>query len=147
MTVPYTLTSFIVALLAAGTIFFLVRRNLVHASYAIWWIGAGVVIALAGAFPRALDWIGVTLGVSYPPTLFLTLAALALAVRLLLADISRTRMEMHLRRMALKQARLAHRVIKLEKMLAGKDVKTVPLPYNNEAKGEPQSPPQDPLAP
>lgn len=145
MTVPYTLTTCIVALLAAGTIFYLVRRNLVHASYAIWWIGAGVVIALAGAFPRALDWIGVTLGVSYPPTLFLTLAALALAVRLLLADISRTKMEMHLRRMALKQARLAHRVVKLEKMLAGKEGKSVAPAAQVPPSVPQQDPPQKPM--
>ena len=96
----------------------LVRRNMLHASYALWWVGAGIIILLAGIFPQGVDLLGAALGVSYPPVLFLTLTSLALALRLLLADIERTRMEIMLRRMAQRQARLALQVQRLERSCA-----------------------------
>lgn len=122
----YRLTTCFLALCSAAAIFVLVRRNMLHASYALWWIGAGIIILLAGIFPRSIDALGAMLGVSYPPVLFLTLALLALALRLLLADIERTRMEIRLRRLAQRQARLALQVQRLQRESAGSEASPVP---------------------
>ncbi len=118
----YRLTTCLLALCSSGFIFMLVRRNMLHASYALWWGGAGIIILLAGIFPQGVDLLGAALGVSYPPVLFLTLTSLALALRLLLADIERTRMEIMLRRMAQRQARLALQVQRLERSCAAEGI-------------------------
>ena len=86
----YRITSLILALGAVAIIVRLVRGNLLHAAYASWWLAGAAVIFLAGALPGVVDLVGHTLGVSYPPTFFLVISVIALAVRMLAADIART---------------------------------------------------------
>ncbi len=112
----YRLTSLILALGATVLIFRLVRGNLLHAAYASWWLGGAVVIFLAGTLPELVDYVGHALGVSYPPTFFLVLAAIALALRMLAADIARTRMEQTMRILARRNAELSREL----KRLAGR---------------------------
>lgn len=118
MLVPYTWTTCLLGLGSAGLIFWLVRRNLMHASYAMWWTAIGSLIVLGGLFPGLLDRIGRALGVFYPPILFVVLGFLALTLRLLLGDIERTRMDLQLRRMAQKMAHMQHRLMRLEERLS-----------------------------
>jgi hypothetical protein len=127
----YRLTSLILALGAAALIFRLVRGNLLHAAYASWWLGGAAVIFLAGTLPELVDYVGHALGVSYPPTFFLVLAAVALALRMLAADIARTRMELTMRILA---RRNAEQSLEL-KRLAGR------LRSEAAARGSGQSPP------
>lgn len=103
----YRLTSLILALGAAMLIFRLVRGNLLHAAYASWWLGGAVVIFLAGTLPELVDYVGHALGVAYPPTFFLALTAIALALRMLAGDIARTRMEVTMRILARSNAELS----------------------------------------
>lgn len=117
MSLSYNITTSILALSTGGMIIYLARRNLLHISYALWWICAAVIIILSGLFPFIFDTIGHALGVSYPPILFLTIALLAIALRLLMADIERTRNTVTIRRMAQQQAALALRLRTLEKRL------------------------------
>ncbi len=120
----YRVTSLVMSLAAAVIIIRLIRGNLLHAGYAAWWLGGAGVISLAGAFPDSVNRIGHALGVSYPPTFFLVLAVIALAIRLLAADIARTRMELTLRRLVQRNAELALELKKLGRevdRLAGRD--------------------------
>lgn len=109
----YRITSLLMALTATFIIIRLIRGNLLHAGYAAWWLSGAAIIFLAGVFPQVVDSIGHAVGVSYPPTFFLTLAIIALAVRMLAGDIARTRMELTLRRLVQRNARLALEVKRL----------------------------------
>ena len=111
----YRVTSLGLALAAALIIIRLIRGNLLHAGYAAWWLAGATAIFLAGAFPEAVNIIGHALGVSYPPTFFLVLAVVALAIRLLAADIARTRMELTLRRLVQRNAELSLEVKRLSR--------------------------------
>lgn len=127
----YRVTSLGLALAAALIIIRLIRGNLLHAGYAAWWLAGATAIFLAGAFPEAVNTIGHALGVSYPPTFFLVLAVVALAIRLLAADIARTRMELTLRRLVQRNAELSLEVKRLSRdvdHLAGGDPGDSPPP-------------------
>lgn len=120
----YRVTSLVMALAAALIIIRLIRGNLLHAGYAAWWLAGATAIFLAGAFPEGVNTIGHALGVSYPPTFFLVLAVIALAIRLLAADIARTRMELTLRRLVQRNAELSLELKHLTRdvdRLAGED--------------------------
>lgn len=110
----YRLTAFVIALAMGAVIIFLVRRNRLHGSYAVWWLAAAVFAMAAGLFPGAFDMLGHALGVNYPPILFIVLALACFAVRLLLSDIERTRMEVTQRRLAQRYALLSLRLRRLE---------------------------------
>jgi hypothetical protein len=127
----YRITSLAMALAAALIIIRLIRGNLLHAGYAAWWLAGATAIFLAGAFPEAVNTIGHALGVSYPPTFFLVLAVIALAIRLLAADIARTRMELTLRRLVQRNAELSMELKRLSRdldHLAGEDPGDSPPP-------------------
>ncbi len=127
----YRVTSLGLALAAALIIIRLIRGNLLHAGYAAWWLAGAAAIFLAGAFPEAVNIIGHALGVSYPPTFFLVLAVVALAIRLLAADIARTRMELTLRRLVQRNAELSLEVKRLARdvdRVAGEDPGNLPPP-------------------
>ena len=103
-------TSATIGLLAAGLIFYLVRRDHLHTRYALWWVPVAIVIATLGVFPQLVDWIGRTLGISYPPVIALLLGLVAMVVKILVMDIERSRNEVKL-------TRLVQRVAILEKRL------------------------------
>ncbi len=114
MLIPYTVTTVILGFACFIVIFCLLRRNLLHPSYAFWWTGVAVAIVLLGLFPQFFDSIAVILGVHYPPIFFVVVAVLIILVRLLMADIERTQMTIQIRRLAQKHAQLTHRLKILE---------------------------------
>jgi len=120
MYISYRITACVIALVAGALIFRLVRRNLLHGSYAAWWLAAGVFAVLTGLFPDAFDVLGNALGVSYPPTLFIVLVLATFAVRMLISDIERTRMEITQRRLVQRYAHMALRLRVLERVMADK---------------------------
>ena len=122
MLVDYRITVCILALGAALIIFQLIRRNLLHTNYALWWLLAGIFVALLGLFPTFFDGIGHALGVSYPPTLFIIIALLVIAVRMLLADVERTRMELTQRRLVQRYAMLDLKLRAVERVLRSRDL-------------------------
>lgn len=89
-----------IGLAIAATIIVLVRKDHLHARYSLWWLAAAVVVMLFGLFPRLSDWLAKFFGVSYPPTLVLTLALAVLGVKSLFMDVDRSRHERDLRRLA-----------------------------------------------
>lgn len=117
MHISYRLTACVIALATGVMIFRLVRRNQLHGRDAAWWLGASLFAVLAGLFPGAFDILGHALGVSYPPILFIVLVLAAFAVRLLLSDVERTRMELTQRRLVQRHAQLALRLRDIEQEL------------------------------
>lgn len=104
--ISYQWTTAVISLLLAGLILFLVRRNHLHGLHAVWWLTAALGVLVLGLFPRLLDHIGVFLGVSYPPILFVVLGVGMLLVKVLTMDLERSRQERMLRRLAQRLALL-----------------------------------------
>ena len=97
----------IIGIVTAITIVILIRKDQLHVRYGMWWMGAAVVFALLGLFPAAFDSIAKYLGVSYPPILAFTIAAVVLVIKILVMDIERSRK-------AVEQQRLTQRLALLE---------------------------------
>lgn len=91
---------------------YLVRRDRLHGSYAIWWVFVSGCVATLGLFPRIVDWVGVRLGVSYPPILLVVVALLLVLVKMLTSDLDRTRQKRKLRFLAQRIAILEHEIRK-----------------------------------
>lgn len=90
--------SAVIGVATAFVILYLVRRDHLHARYAMWWIPAAFAIALLGVFPQLVDWIGPRLGIHYPPVLPLILAMVLVTIKIFLMDIERSHNEVKLHR-------------------------------------------------
>ena len=103
----------VLALLGIGIglgMLYLVRRDRLHGSYAIWWVAVSAAVVVFGIFPQLIDWVGVRLGVAYPPILLVIVAMLMLLVKMLTSDLDRTRQMRKLRFLAQRMAILEHEV-------------------------------------
>ena len=89
---------------------YLVRRDRLHGSYAIWWVVVAAAVVAFGIFPGLVDWIGVRIGVAYPPILLVVVALLMMLVKMLTGDLDRTRQMRKLRFLAQRIAILEHEV-------------------------------------
>ena len=123
----------------AVVILFLVRRDHLHGSYAIWWIGAAITIGLLGFFPRFFDYLAVHVGVSYPPILAVVLGFGMLLVKILTMDLERSRQERLIRRLAQRLAMLEAQGPLNLSSTASACVSIHPLPPtpSHEGEGEP----------
>ena len=83
----------------AGLIIFLVRRNLLHLSYTIFWFVIALIIFILGLFPGLNIQIARTLGIQYAPIRPVLLAILLLFIKSLKQDIEITRKEKQIRRL------------------------------------------------
>lgn len=97
-------TAAIIAGLLAGAILYLVRRDHLHGSYALWWLAVAGAILLLGVFPPVIDWMGHVTGIAYPPVLPIIVGIGMILVRMLKMDIDRSRSERQLRRLTQKLA-------------------------------------------
>jgi len=120
--ISYRITACVIAMVTGVTIFRLVRRNLLHGTYAAWWLAAALFAMLAGLFPSGFDVLGHALGVGYPPILFIILAMSAFAVRMLISDLERTRMELTQRRLVQRYAHMALRLRDIERDLQARGI-------------------------
>ena len=102
--ITYKLTTLLIGAVTAGSIFLLVRKNMLYIRYALWWTFIAFVILTLGAFPEASDLLAQFTGVTYPPTLILTAAIVLLFVKILLMDIDRSRQESNFRRLIQRNA-------------------------------------------
>ena len=98
------ITAGILGVLLAGAILYLVRRDHLHGSYALWWLAVAVVILLLGVFPPVIDWLGRVTGISYPPVLPIIVGIGMILIRMLKMDIDRSQQERQLRRLTQKLA-------------------------------------------
>jgi hypothetical protein len=104
------ITAGIIGVLLAGTILYLVRRDHLHGSYALWWLAVAVVILLLGAFPPVIDWLGSVTGIYYPPVLPIIVGIGMILIRMLKMDIDRSQQERQLRRLTQKLAILEQEI-------------------------------------
>lgn len=102
--INYKLTTLILGIITASSIFLLIRKNMLYIRYALWWVCLAVLILILGAFPESSDILAKYAGVSYPPTLVLTGAIALLFVKVLLMDIDRSRQESRFRRLIQRNA-------------------------------------------
>lgn len=100
----YYLTSVALGIVLALGILWLVRRDHLHGSYALWWLVIAIGALMIGFYPTVVDWVGVKLGVAYPPMLLAMVAIIAILFKLLGVDIDVTRRERRLRRLLQKVA-------------------------------------------
>jgi len=95
----YYLVSLLIGIGLAIGILYLVRRDHLYIRQGFFWIVVAAGSLLFGIWPSLIDFIGVSLGIAYPPTLLLLAAIVALVVKSLLGDIALTRVSRDLRRL------------------------------------------------
>lgn len=95
--IPYRLTSLAIGLAIAFTILWLVRKDLLHTRYSIWWLIVAGASALFGGFPSLVDGVASGLGVTYPPILLVIVGMGLLLIKMLTMDVERSDQERRLR--------------------------------------------------
>jgi hypothetical protein len=95
-------TAALIGILMAGAILYLVRRDHLHGSYALWWLAVAAAALLLGIFPQVIDWLGRATGIYYPPVLPIIIGLGMILLRMLKMDIDRSRSERQLRRLTQK---------------------------------------------
>lgn len=130
------ITAAAIAIALAGAILFLVRRDHLHGSYALWWLAIAGAIILLGVFPPVIDWMGHITGIQYPPVLPIIVGIGMILVRMLKMDIDRSRSERQLRRLTQKLAILEQELDQLRRdhsrKPAGKGATVIPLPKSGD---------------
>jgi len=92
----------LIGVLMSGAILYLVRRDHLHGSYALWWLTVAAAALLLGIFPQTIDWLGRATGIYYPPVLPIIIGLGMILLRMLKMDIDRSRSERQLRRLTQK---------------------------------------------
>lgn len=98
------ITAAVIGVLLAGAILYLVRRDHLHGSFAIWWLTVAAAILVLGLFPPVIDWLGSVTGIYYPPILPIIIGIGMILIRLLKMDVDRSRSERQIRRLTQKLA-------------------------------------------
>jgi len=93
------LVSAAIGIALASVILYLVRRDHLHGSYALWWLVVAAATLVVGVFPHLVDRLGELVGIAYPPILAIILGMALILIRMLLMDIDRSRQERTLRRL------------------------------------------------
>jgi hypothetical protein len=136
------LTSAAIGILLAGAILYLVRRDHMHGSYALWWLAVAAAILVLGVFPPVIDWLGQISGISYPPILPIIIGIGMILIRMLRTDVDRSRQERQLRRLAQKLAILEQERASVRRDAEGaasngpgrnKSARVIPLPKSGDA--------------
>jgi len=134
------LTTSIIGVLIAGAILYLVRRDHLHGSYALWWLAVAAATLLLSAFPKAVDWLGHITGIYYPPILPIIVAIGMILLRMLKMDIDRSRSERQLRRLTQKIGILEQELVDAKRTSAAgtepvrpKTAQVIPLPKSGDA--------------
>ena len=94
------LTAAAFALVFSAVLLTLLRRDHLHVRQAIFWLCITAAVLVFGLAPGLVDWVGLQLGISYPPIILTLAAILVLLVKGLDADLAITRMERRIRRLA-----------------------------------------------
>ena len=74
MTISLEITSAIIGLSIAATIFTLIRHDHLQTHHLGWWLANALFIALLGLFPSGIDKVAYYFDIKYPPTLLLIIA-------------------------------------------------------------------------
>ena len=119
--ISYQLTSAAIAAIIALKIFFLIRRNVLHTRYALWWIIVATLVMLAGVFPKSIDQVALKLGVSYPPILVIVSGVGMILIKMLTMDLDRSKQDQNIRRLTQKLAILEEETKSFKKQPKGTD--------------------------
>jgi len=122
------ITSGLISVLLAGAILYLVRRDHLHGSYALWWLAVAGAILVLGVFPPVIDWLGRLTAINYAPILPIIIGIGMILIRMLKMDIDRSRRERQLRRLAQKLAILEHEIVELRRANHADDEPKAPKP-------------------
>ena len=93
------LVSAVLGIALAGAILYLVRRDHLHGSYALWWLVVAAATLVVSVFPNLVDRLGKIVGIAYPPILAIILGIGLILIRMLIMDVDRSRQERTLRRL------------------------------------------------
>jgi hypothetical protein len=138
-------TAALIGILMAGAILYLVRRDHLHGSYALWWLAVAAAALLLGVFPQVIDWLGRVTGIAYAPVLPIIIGLAMILLRMLKMDIDRSRSERQLRRLTQKlgileqelaQARDAQKptpATDANPIVRAKTAQVIPLPKSGDA--------------
>jgi hypothetical protein len=107
-----------IGILLAGAILYLVRRDHLHGSFALWWFAVAAAILVLGLFPPVIDWLGRLTGINYPPVLPIVVGIGMILIRLLKMDVDRSRSERQMRRLTQKLAILEQELRETRDQLA-----------------------------
>ena len=107
----------ILALAVIVLIVWLIRRDRLPISHAIWWLAVAVTIAVFGFFPGLVDILARIVGISYSPSLLFMLAILTLLIKVLLEDLEVSTNRRRLLRLAQKTAILEEEVRRMREQM------------------------------
>ena len=107
----------ILALSVIVLIIWLIRRDRLPISHAIWWLSVASIIAVLGFFPGLIDTVAGVVGIRYPPSLLFILAILTLLIKVLLEDLEVSTNRRRLLRLAQKTAILEEEIRQLRQRL------------------------------
>lgn len=97
--ISYQWISAFIALAIAFKIVFLVRRDVLHARYAFWWLIVAGLTVVAGLFPKVIDAFLVKFGVHYPPVVVIAVGVGMMLIKILTIDLEQSRQERKIRRL------------------------------------------------
>ena len=120
--------SAVIGIALASVILYLVRRDHLHGSYALWWLVVAAATLVVGVFPHLVDRLGELIGIAYPPILAIILGMGLILIRMLLMDIDRSRQERTLRRLTQRLAILDQELGEARAKLAALDPVTAAEP-------------------
>jgi hypothetical protein len=109
----------------ALTVLYLVRRDHLHITHAIFWLIFASGGLLFGLFPAVSDNFAAAFGIAYGPAFVLLVALILLVVRCIQADITATKMEREIRHLAQAISLLQYEQTKSLNILTGKDLQKV----------------------
>lgn len=108
-------TAAVIALVFSAILLVLLRRDHIYIRQAIFWLFVASAVLLFGLAPGLVDWVGVQLGINYPPIILALVAILVLLVKGLEADLAMTRMERRIRRLSQRLAILDEESVKRQR--------------------------------
>lgn len=130
-----TLTAALIGFALASGIFFLVRRDHLHGTQAIFWLLIALTALVLGSFPGLVDSLGRLLAVKYPPMALVVLVIAALLIKQLIADIELARKERRIRRLTQKLAILEYELRQsMPQGHAGNNVTALPAHITGERR-------------
>lgn len=91
------ITSLGIGIAISFAIFFLVRKNHLMVSHAVWWLAVAAASMAFGACPWLIDRIGAALGIHYPPVLLIIIGVGLILIKMLTMDLQRSEHERNIR--------------------------------------------------
>ena len=76
----------IISILIIIYILYSIRKNTISIKTSFGWIIASIIMLFLSIFPKSIDFIALKLGISYPPTLLLTICVVILLVQNFIAS-------------------------------------------------------------